>query len=122
MALVSKFGKHVTPGGQQLTWGAAALTNGAITGMLVANGISGADANMFLDVYGVAITSSDTVQKVTLSDGVNTVSWQVGASPVADNCATPYRFRKGQPLMVSAGAVTSGKEIDVCVRGVLSRT
>jgi hypothetical protein len=122
-----KLPKHIPSVGQQLYWGQVALTNGAVTAMIMpTGGISGqapgASSN-WPDIYGVVITSSDaTVEQVTLSDGTNSVSWQSGTSPVCDDSVVPYRFLPGVPLFVSASAVTSGKQINVAIRGVLSKT
>jgi hypothetical protein len=123
-----KWGKHIPSHGQQLAWGVGALVNGGLTAMVMPNGgISGnavGAAQLYFDCYGVTISSSDvTVEKVTLSDGTNTIVWQVGSpSPVDDACVVPYRFAKGCQLVASASAVTSGKEIDVAVRGIWSAT
>jgi hypothetical protein len=123
-----KWGKHIPSHGQQLAWGQAALVNGGLTAMVMPNGgVSGnavGTANLFFDCYGVTLTSSDTtVQAVTLSDGTNSITWQVGApSPVDGGAVVPYRFAAGCQLVASAGAVTSAKSINVAVRGVWTKT
>jgi hypothetical protein len=122
-----KLGKHISTHGLQLFAGSVALTSGAITAMIMpTGGISGqapGASNLWADIYGVHITSNDSglAQAVTLSDGTNTVTWQVG-TPINDHAVVPYRFLPGVPLIVSAGAVTSGKSINVNIRGVLSKT
>lgn len=118
------FGKHIPPVGQANVWGQATLQAGGLSVMLIPNGISGNNTARWLDVYGLDISSSDTVpQQVTLSDGVNSVTYYVAApSPIDSNCPVPFRFRQGAPLMCSAGGGTSGKAISVVVRGVLSST
>jgi hypothetical protein len=126
-----KLGKKIPPEGQQVVWSSVALTSSGLTAMIMpANGQSGQAAipaggagALFSDIYGVNLTSNDTtIQAVTLSDGFNSITWQVGTSPVNDAPPTPHRFRAGQPLFVSAGAVTAAKSINIQMRGVVTRT
>lgn len=120
----NKVSKHIPSLGHQLAYGNAILQAGGLTAILVPNGISGNATNTWLDIYGVDISSSDTTaQTVTLSDGVQTVTYYVASpSPIDSNCPVPIRFLPGVPLMCSAGAGTSGKAISVVVRGVFSGT
>jgi hypothetical protein len=130
MTYPAKLGKNIPPLGQQMVWSSVQLVLGGLTTLLMPpNGISGqapltlAQGGAFADVYAVTLTSSDaTIEQVVLSDGTNTVTWQVGTSPVNDVPQTPYRFAAGRPLYVSASAVTSGKAINVTMRGVVTRT
>jgi hypothetical protein len=125
-----KLAKNIPPLGQQMVWSSVQLVLGGLTTLLMPpNGISGqapltlAQGGAFADIYSVNLTSSDaTIQQVVLSDGINNVTWQVGTSPVNDGGQTPFRFAPGQPLYVSASAVTSGKAINVTMRGVVSKT
>jgi hypothetical protein len=124
MTIPNKLAKAIGPLGQQQIWGSAVLTSSGLTAQVAyPGGVQGGVAP-FADVYSVSISSSDTVvQTVTLSDGVNSVTWQVGATPVADEAIVPYRFAGGGPgLVASAGAVSGGAAIDVTVRGIVSRT
>jgi hypothetical protein len=121
---MGKFGKHIPSFGQQIVYGSAILAAGSLTGLLIANGISGNSTARWLDVYGVDISSTDTTpQTITLSDGANTVQWVCASpTPISTGGVTPYRFRTGAPLYCSASAGTSGKQMSVVVRGVLSST
>ena len=137
MSYPGKLGKHLPSEGQQAVWSSVQLALGGLTAMLMpAGGISGATTASltaavaagsaglpFTDIYSISLTSDDTtVNAVTLSDGVNSVTWRVGTSPVGDSGRTPYRMAAGAPLFVSANAVTSGKTINVAMRGVVTRT
>jgi hypothetical protein len=126
-----KLGKKIPPDGQQVIWSSVQLSNGGLTAMIMpANGMSGQatipigqPGGLFADIYSVNLTSSDaTIEAVTLSDGINSITWQVGTSPVNDGSATPFRFAAGQPLFVSASAITSAKNINVQMRGVVTKT
>lgn len=128
MPVANKFGKKVPADGFQQAWQNVLLTSSGLTAQVFpAGGTSGSTpgANpLWLDVYGVAITSNDTaIEQVTLSDGSNSVTWFVGApSGIVDVGPMPYRFNAKAPLVVSAGAVTAAKTISVAVRGVVAGT
>jgi len=122
---VNKWGAKQLVEGKQLVWNSVALTSAAPTAMVLPpGGASGGDGTYFIDVYGIALSSSDstTIQQVVLSDGVNSVTWQISTSPIMDDALTPYRFLAKNGLVVSVGGVTAGKTINVSLRGVASKT
>jgi hypothetical protein len=120
-------GKHIPSLGHVLVSGNALLSGSGLTGMLVANGISGNASLLWLDIYTVSISTSDTVaETIMLSDGTSSVTYYIGggvaAPPINDSSSVPYRFKTSAPLMCSANGISGSAKTSVAVRGVLSTT
>lgn len=104
--------------GHALFSGSATLTNSTTSALLYS-----ASANIWPDLYQVAISTNDTtIQQVTITDGTTTLIYFVGGSasnpPVVDQASIPVRFVKGATITATAGAVTAGKSIAVNIRGL----
>ena len=110
--------------GKPLASGQASLSNATLSATLFVTG-----ANGWLDLYTLHITSTDSaVNTVTVSDGTTTLTYYVGGNPggnnvpVYDQCSVPVRFKKGATVTVAAGAISSGKTVQVLARGLFSMT
>lgn len=86
-------------------------------------------AGTWTDIYAVQISSNDTSSNtITITDGTTTLTYLVGGNaggsnpPVFDQGTIPVRFKPGGAITVASTGVTSGKNVQVSIRGLFSKT
>ena len=117
MGVLAQYGKPM--------WSSVVTLTNAAPSVVAVTPVAGA----WTDVYAVQISANDTnTNTVTITDGATTLTYLVGGNagganpPVFDQGTIPVRFRTGTAITVASTGVTSGKNVQVSLRGLFSKS